>query len=102
MSAHRNKGKTERVDRKESAAKARISREVAASLEATRMRAKDGLLVLCIEVGPGALEMMFEKEPEEAARRVNTTPNRRTRLPHPHVLPQSDDGKAAPIMIEST
>lgn len=58
--------------------------------------------MLCIEVGPRTLEMMFEKEPEEVARRVNTAPNRRKRLPHPQVLPQSDDGKAAPIMIEST
>lgn len=36
MSAHHNKGKTERVDRKENAAKARISREVAPSREAIR------------------------------------------------------------------
>ena len=57
MSAYHNEGKTGRRDRKENATKAPGSREVALSLEAIRQRAKDGLLALCVEVGPNTLEM---------------------------------------------
>ncbi|MEW6107214.1 MAG: hypothetical protein AB1563_12800 [Bacillota bacterium] len=50
-------GHAGRGNKEEDATKARVPREAALSLEAIRQRAKDGLLVLWVEVGLKTLEI---------------------------------------------